>query len=113
MTALSLSVPRTVMSHPDGDQPHIDARFIVAPSAGIFRPAPVTTYTTEGEIIDRDGIVGHIDGPGRTEPVTSFCSGFLVRLFVDEGQRVRPGQRIAWLHPIDRPDTRPERTLPA
>jgi len=107
MTAMSLPSPRAVMSHPDGGHPDIDARFIVAPTTGIFEPAPVGLYTADGEIIEVIGVFGHIHGPGSIEPVTSFCSGFLLHLFVESGQRVRPGQRIAWLHPIDRPETRP------
>lgn len=96
-----------VTSHPDGDHPHIDVRLVVAPAAGIFRPGPVITYTTEGEIIETDGVLGHIHGPGRTEEVTSFCTGFLIRFLAEAGERVRPGQPIAWLHPVDRPATLP------
>jgi len=46
-------------------------------------------------------VIGFVDGPGRAEPVTSFFSGFLMAVLVETGQRVRPGQPIAWLHATD------------
>lgn len=107
MTAISLPRTDVVLSHPDGDQPAIDTRFVVAPATGTFRPLPPANYTTEGEIVDDGDVLGHIHGPTGNEPVTSFCSAFLLRFFVEPGERVRTGQRIAWLHPLDRPATRP------
>lgn len=107
MTAISLSPTDVVLSHPDGDQPSIDARFVVAPAAGTFRPLPPATYTSEGEIVDDGDVIGHVHGPTGDEPVISFCNAFLLRFFVEPGERVRIGQRIAWLHPLDRPATRP------
>ncbi len=91
----------------DGDDTRIDVRMVVAPIAGIFQPAPVGEITAEGELISLGGVIGHIAGPGREEPVISFCAGFLVRLLAEPGERVRPGQPIAWLHPVDRPATHP------
>ena len=91
----------------EGDDTRIDVRLVVAPVAGTFRPAPVGEVTTEGEIIQAGGLVGYVDGPGASEPATSFCAGFLVRLLVEPGERVRAGTPLAWLHPIDRPTSRP------
>ncbi|HEX2575871.1 MAG TPA: hypothetical protein VHK88_05940 [Aquihabitans sp.] len=91
----------------DGDDTHIDVRLVIAPIAGTFQPAPVGEITTEGELVALGGVVGCIHGPGRVEDVTSFCAGFLVRLLAEPGERVRPGQPLAWLHPVDRPATRP------
>lgn len=91
----------------DGDDTRIDVRLIVSPIAGVFRPAPVGDATTEGEIVTAGGILGYVDGPGVSEPVTSFCTGFLVRLLAEPGERVRTGTPLAWLHPVDRPATRP------
>ena len=97
----------TVPAHPDGDDTRIDVRMVVAPIAGTFEPAAVGEVTTEGELVALGGVLGHIAGPGRREPVVSFCAGFLVRLLAAPGERVRPGQPLAWLHPIDRPATQP------
>jgi multidrug efflux pump subunit AcrA (membrane-fusion protein) len=96
-----------VHAGPDGDDTSIDVRLVVAPVAGVFRPAPVAEITTEGELVAAGGTIGHIVVPGRNEPVTSFCAGFLVRLLAEPGERVRPGRPLAWLHPTDRPATRP------
>lgn len=96
-----------VESHPDGDDIRIDVRLVVAPAAGIFQPAPAGEVTTEGELVGTGSVLGHVGGPGRDEPVLSFCAGFLVRLLVEPGERVRPGQPLAWLHPVDRPASRP------
>ncbi|MGN6694549.1 MAG: hypothetical protein ACTHN0_10255 [Aquihabitans sp.] len=91
----------------DGDDARIDVRLVIAPSAGIFHPAPVGDVTTEGELVVEGGVLGHISGPARRDPVVSFCAGFLVRFVAEPGERVRPHQPIAWLHPHDRPATRP------
>ncbi len=91
----------------EGDDVRIDVRLVVAHIPGVFQPAPVGEITAEGELIAEGGVIGHIGGTGQQEPVTSFCAGFLVRLLAQPGERVRPGQPLAWLHPVDRPATRP------
>lgn len=91
----------------EGDDTRIDVRLVVAPIAGVFRPAPVGEITAEGELVCVGDVIGHIAGPGQDEAVTSFCAGFLVRLLAEPGERVRPGQPLAWLHPVDRPSSRP------
>ena len=78
-----------------------------APGAGIFHPAPVGEVTAEGELVAEGGVVGYVSGPGRPEPIVSFCAGFLVRFVAHPGERVRQHQPVAWLHPFDRPATRP------
>ena len=100
-----------VHATPNGDDTHIDVRMVLAPIAGTFHPAPVGDFTTEGEIVAEGGVLGHIAAPGRNVAVTSFCAGFLVRLLAEPGERVRPNQPIAWLHPVDQPGTHP-RTMP-
>jgi hypothetical protein len=91
----------------DGDDPRIDVRLVIAPSAGIFHPAPVGDATTEGELVDEGGVLGHVCGPGRRDPVVSFCAGFVIRFVAVPGERVRPHQPIAWLHPHDQPASHP------
>ncbi len=106
-TPTPIQPPTPIHAGRDGDDVRIDVRLIVAPIAGVFQPAAVNDITSEGELIALGGVIGHIAGPGRQEPVTSFCAGFLIRLLAESGERVRPGQPLAWLHPIDRPATRP------
>ncbi|CAN5684101.1 hypothetical protein BH10ACT1_BH10ACT1_01600 [soil metagenome] len=98
---------RSIHAGREGDDTRIDVRMVVAPIAGVFQPAPADDVTAEGEVVAVGAVIGHIAGPGRDEPVVSFCAGFLVRLLAEPGERVRPGQPIAWLHPVDRPATRP------
>ena len=86
---------------PDGDGVHLAERLVVAPAAGVFRPHSPCVITTEGELVEAGTVIGFVDGPGRAEPVTSFFSGFLMAVLVETGQRVRPGQPIAWLHATD------------
>ena len=90
-----------------GDDICVDVRLVVAPTAGIFRPARPVDVTTEGEVVAAGAVLGYITGAGTERAVTSFCTGFLIRVLAHPGERVRPGQPIAWLHPVDRPATRP------
>ncbi len=98
---------RAVHAGPDGDDTHIDVRLVVAAVAGTFQPAAVGDVTAEGELVAEGGHLGTIRSTGADVAVRSFCAGFLVRLLVEPGERVRPGQPLAWLHPVDRPQTRP------
>ena len=104
---MTKSITTSIHAGRDGDDVRIDVRLVVAPIAGVFQPAMPNDITDQGELIADDGVIGHIAGPGRDEPVTSFCAGFLIRLLAESGERVRPGQPLAWLHPVDRPATRP------
>lgn len=99
---------RAVGSAIDGDDVRVDVRLVVSPVAGIFQPAPAADVTAEGEVVATGAVLGHVTGAGTAEAVTSFCTGFLVRLLAHPGERVRPGQPLAWLHPVDRPSTRPD-----
>lgn len=92
---------------PDGDDPRIDVRLVVARSAGLFEPVAPTDVTAEGELVAAGAVIGHVVAMGRREPVVSFCTGFLIRVMVRPGERVRPGQPLVWLHPVDRPSTHP------
>ena len=60
-------------------------------------PSPPETVTAEGEIVHEGQVVGLVEGPGRQVEVRSFCTGFLMGMLVEPGQRVRSGQPVAWL----------------
>lgn len=90
----------TVRAHVDGDATLIHGRLLVAPVGGTFAPAPPHEVTTEGEILRPGDVIGHVLGPGRSDDVSSFCTGFLVRLLAEPGERVRVGQPLAWVHPM-------------
>lgn len=100
MTATDLhrSLTRsTVAAGREGDDTHLAVRLAVAPSAGTFEPADdrldLDRFVAAGTVL------GHVVGPGRTDPVVAFCSGRLVRLLADAGERVRPAEPIAWIDP--------------
>ena len=100
---MSAPEPSTGVVHApeDGDGTRIDVRLVVAPAAGVFHPAQVGDVTAEGEIVRAGDLLGHVEGPGARRAVASFCSGFVVRVLAAEGERVRAGQPLAWLHPFD------------
>ncbi len=83
-----------------GDDLRLAERLVVAPEAGTFRPLPPETVTAEGEIVREGQAVGRVDGPGRTVEVCSFFTGFLMGMLVEPGERVRPGQPVAWLRTL-------------
>ena len=90
-----------VEAGPDGDGIRLDVRMVVAPCAGIFRPAPAGDVTTEAELVVAGTVLGWVEGPGMQAEVASFCRGFLVRMLAQPGERVRAGQPLAWVHPAD------------
>jgi biotin carboxyl carrier protein len=85
--------------HPayQGDDLRLAERLVVAPETGRFRPSPPETVTAEGEIVHEGQVIGLVEGPGCEAPVRSFCTGFLMGMLVEPGQRVRSGQPVAWL----------------
>jgi hypothetical protein len=66
---------------------------IVAPAAGVFRPASAEPGTT---LLAGD-IVGVVEGPGTEEPVRSPFGGTLMGMLAHSGERLREGQPVAWL----------------
>jgi len=82
----------------EGDDVQMHARLVVAPIAGLFRPYPPEHVTSEGEILREGQVVGVVEGLGRRVEVVSFFTGFFMGLLAESGERVRPGQPVAWLH---------------
>ena len=85
----------------EGDDLRLPTRLVVAPEAGTFRPLPPETCTTEGEVVDHGTALGTVESLGRSVPVTSAFSGFLMGMLALPGERVRAGQPIAWLHALE------------
>ncbi|MEJ7583393.1 MAG: hypothetical protein WKF43_04740 [Acidimicrobiales bacterium] len=80
-----------------GDDLRLAERLIVAPAGGVFRSLPPETSTHHGDIVAIGQRVGVIAGPGTEVAVESFCTGYLMGMLVEPGERVRAGQPIAWL----------------
>jgi biotin carboxyl carrier protein len=90
-----------VLHSPQGDDLRLVERLIVAPVAGVFRPHPPEVVTAEGEIVHHGQSVGLIEGPGQSVDVLSFSTGYLMGMLAESGQRVRPGQPVAWLRSVN------------
>lgn len=91
----------------EGDDVRLASRLIVAPVAGVFRPRPqedvITDTAPSGDgIVNCGDVIGVVDGPGRQVDVASCFTGLYRGLLAEAGERVRPGQPLAWLE--DAPD---------
>jgi len=86
--------------HPVGEHLSVPERVVVAPCVGLFRAAPPTTVTAEGELLATGQVVGYIDAQDQTVPVCSAFAGWMMGLLVHDGERVRAGQPVAWLRTL-------------
>lgn len=86
-----------------GESIHMLERVIVAPALGVFRPSPVATFTTEGEIVSAGQTIGIIECSGDEVPAESRFAGFLMGLMASAGERVREGQPLAWIRVLEAP----------
>jgi biotin carboxyl carrier protein len=66
---------------------------IVAPAAGVFRPAA----TEPGATVCHGDVIGIVEGPGTEAPVCSPFGGTLMGMLAHSGERLREGQPVAWL----------------
>jgi biotin carboxyl carrier protein len=84
-----------------GERFHMLERLVVAPAAGKFEPTPPQTVTAEGEIVYRGQTIGSVTSRAEHYTVTSNFTGFLGGFLAMPGERVRPGQPLAWLHSLE------------
>jgi biotin carboxyl carrier protein len=68
-------------------------RVIVAPTSGTFEPHDLV----EGHRVEKGDLIGVVRGPGTSVPVTSPFRGMLMDVVAEPGERLREGQRVAWL----------------
>ena len=47
--------------------------------------------------VTKGDLIGVVRGPGTSVPVTSPFNGLLIDVFAESGQRLREGERVAWL----------------
>jgi biotin carboxyl carrier protein len=77
-----------------GETPHaIAERVIVAPTSGTFEPLEAL----EGSPVEQGQLIGVLRGPGTSTPVKSPFAGLLMDVTAEPGQRLREGERVAWL----------------
>jgi len=80
-----------------GEQLLVPERIVIAPVAGVFRPAPPQTVTADGEVVYAGQVVGLVETTAGTTPVTSPFTGFFMGLMAHDGERVREDQPVVWL----------------
>jgi multidrug efflux pump subunit AcrA (membrane-fusion protein) len=76
-----------------GESLLVSERVIIAPAVGVFRPGMVDP---SGVVREGDEI-GVVEGPGTSESVRSPFGGTIMGMLVEEGERLRQGQPVAWL----------------
>jgi biotin carboxyl carrier protein len=85
-----------------GEDVRVPVCLLVAPHAGVFHhvtgPADTSPRPTdEPNIVDQGHVIGDVVNLQRTTTVSSPASGLLMGLLAAPGERVRPGQPLAWL----------------
>ena len=77
----------------DGESLYAHERLVVAPTAGVFKPAEPDC---RGARIDTGAVLGEVSG----EPVRSPFSGVVMDYLAVDGERVVTNQPIAWLRTV-------------
>ena len=81
--------------NPTGETLSVLERVIVAPATGIFRR--LDGHACDGDVVNLGDVLGVVESLGVSTPVTALFEGLLVRMLAFEGERLRPGQAVAWL----------------
>lgn len=77
-----------------GEHLDIAERVVISPVAGIFQPAAAGDgATAEGELLQVGDVLGEVAG----ESVRSPFRGWLMGMLAHPGERLQPGQPVAWL----------------
>jgi biotin carboxyl carrier protein len=90
----------TTVTHNAGESLAVLERVIVAPSVGVFQPLAPEAETPEGEMVSEGQAVGTLVISGKSTPVRSPFTGFLMGMLARPGERVRAGQPVAWLRAV-------------
>jgi biotin carboxyl carrier protein len=75
-----------------GERLLVPERMIVAPTAGVFRPADDLPAR-----VGAGHLLGVVEGPASSTPVTSPFEGEVAGMLAHPGERLREGQPVAWL----------------
>lgn len=81
-----------------GEALNVVERLIVAPRPGVFRVLDAQG-TKEGHFVRVGDVIGAVQSLGALASVASPFEGIFAGFLAAEGQRVRPGQPLAWLRP--------------
>lgn len=94
---MSSPPPETPAAPPPGEILSIPERLIVAPSIGLFRDRRDRPRPVHGDAVKEGDLIGEVRSLGVSTPIRSPFAGHLVAVLAVEGERVRPGQPIAWV----------------
>jgi biotin carboxyl carrier protein len=72
-------------------------RIIVAPATGTFHLLEGPAGVRDGAVINRGDVIGTVQSLVTSTPIESPFEGLLVTILALEGERLRPGQPVAWL----------------
>jgi biotin carboxyl carrier protein len=72
-------------------------RVIVAPTTGVFHRLKSDGQMHDGDLVKRGDVIGIVQSLGASTPVQSPFDGSLMAILAFEGERLRPGQPVAWL----------------
>jgi hypothetical protein len=74
-----------------GEYVDMSERLIVSPRWGRIRHSEMT----EGQAVERGGVIGHVKEAGDEVPLLSHVAGFFAGWLVFDGDRVSPGKALA------------------
>jgi biotin carboxyl carrier protein len=94
---MTIAEPVASAPTPRAESLSVPERLITAPTAGVFEPAPPDVVTCEGEIVYCGSEIGTIRQTNDVHAVASPFTGFFMGLLAMPGERVRPGQPLAWV----------------
>lgn len=86
------ATPETAESH-QGERLYVSERLVISPCAGIFQLPPGPAPSPTGTPVEIGDLIGLVSG---TE-VRSPFAGDLMGVLAHPGERIQPGQPIAWL----------------
>lgn len=87
----------TAIDLPAGETLSVPERVVVAPATGIFHRLDGQIPMNAGDLVNRGDAIGVVQSLGVSTLIQSPFRGFLVAILASEGQRLRPGQPVAWL----------------
>ena len=82
----------------EGESLSVSERIVVSPTHGVFWP--LENPIVEGMAISAGALLGRVAQTGGTTTVESPFAGVLVGYLVWPGERVRPGQPVAWMRAV-------------
>lgn len=99
MTALP-APEEAAVNAPVGETLSVSARVIVSPTTGVFHRLAGSGHMQDGDMVRRGDVIGVTRSLGRSTPIKSPFAGFLMAVVAVDGERLRPGQPVAWLREI-------------